>query len=138
QLDAAFAGGADEADGEALVVRHGDNRRLTVARQPLDADALGVDDLVGLEIIQGAAGAPGPSSQRAPIVGLPRLALVAQADDAARQAGTVVGLTAVGDNDRVAPALGKDLLLPARPAAAARWGAEAAAAETEFHDHRHR
>ncbi len=84
QLDAALAGGADEADGEALVIRQGDNCRLTIARKALDADLLGVYRLVGLEIIQGAASAPRPGPQRTPIVHLPRLAFVAQADDAAR------------------------------------------------------
>src|SRR5207248_1206543 len=134
---AAFAGGADEADGEALVVRHRHDGRLAVARQPFDADAPGVHGLVGLEIVEGAAGAPGPGPQRPPVVRLPRPALVAQADDAARQARAVVGLDAVGDDDGVAPALGEDLLLPGRAggAAAAARRAEAAATESEAELH---
>ena len=82
ELGAALAGGADEADGEPRVVGHRDERRLAVAREPLDADLLGVDGFVGLEIVEGAAGSPGPGPQRAPVVELAGLALVAQADDA--------------------------------------------------------
>ena len=69
-------------------------RRLAVARDAFDADALGVDGRIGLEIVEPAGRAPGPGAQRAPIVGLSRLALVGQADDPARQPGAVVGLNA--------------------------------------------
>src|SRR5213078_1879139 len=98
---------------------HRHDGRLAVARQPLDADLLRVHRLVGLEVIEGTAGAPGPGPQRAPVVRLAGLALVAQADDAAGQAGAVVGLDTVGHDDRIPPAFGEHLLLPARPAA--RW-----------------
>src|SRR3979411_751687 len=37
------ARGADEADGEGRVIRHCNERRLAVAREPFDADLLGVD-----------------------------------------------------------------------------------------------
>ena len=97
QLGAALARGADIGDREALVVRHGDQGRLAIARVAFDADLPGVHGLVGFEIIERAAGAPGPGAQRAPIVGLARLAFVAQADDALRQARAVVGLNAAGD-----------------------------------------
>src|SRR5271165_627461 len=78
----------------------------------LDADLAGVNGLVGLKIIESAAGSPGPGTQRAPVVGLARLALVAQADDALGEPGSVVGLNAGGDVDGVSPAPGKQLLLP--------------------------
>ena len=43
QLGAAFAGRADQHDREARVERHRDERRLAVARDAFDADALRVD-----------------------------------------------------------------------------------------------
>ena len=119
QLRAALARGADEGDGEALVVGHRDERRLAVARVALDPDLLRVHGLVGLEVVERAARAPRPGAQRAPVVRLARLALVAQADDALRQPRAVVGLDAVGDEDRVAPALRQHLLLPASARSAA-------------------
>ena len=118
QLRPALARGADEADGEALVIGHRDERRLAVARESLDADLLGVDGLVGLEVVEGAARAPGPGAQRAPVLRLAGLPLVAQADDPLGQPRAVVGLDAVRDDDRVAPPLGEHLLLPRRAAAA--------------------
>ena len=108
QLRPAFTGGTDKADGKPLVVGHRHERGLAVARKPLDPDLLGVDGLVGLEVIQGAAGPPGPGPQRTPVVGLAGLPLVAQSDDALGQPRAVVGLDAVRDDDRVAPALGQD------------------------------
>ena len=66
QLRAAFAGGADQHDGEARVERHGDQRRLAVARDAFDADVLGVDGLIGLEIIEPARRAPRPGAQARP------------------------------------------------------------------------
>ncbi len=68
--------------------------RLAVARMAFDADLFGIDGFVGLEVIERAARAPGPGAKGAPIVGLARLALVHEADDALRQAGAVVGLNA--------------------------------------------
>src|SRR5205807_9073279 len=94
QLRAAFAGRGDEADGEALVIGHSHQRGFAVARQSFDADLFCVLLLVCFEIIQRAARAPGPSAQSSPIVGLTRPALVAEADDAARQPRAVVGLNA--------------------------------------------
>src|SRR5207248_2909194 len=80
---------------------------------------LRVHGFVGLEIIEGAAGAPGPGTQRSPIIQLARLALVHQTDDAARQAGAIVCLNAGGSDDGIAPAFGQNLLLPGRPVAPA-------------------
>jgi len=68
-LGAAFAGGTDEGDGETLVIGHGHDRSLTIARVALQADLLGVHGFVGFKIIQDAAGAPGPGTQRTPIAG---------------------------------------------------------------------
>src|SRR5439155_973052 len=81
ELQAAFAGRADETDGEPLVVRHGDDRRLAVSGEALDTDLLSVHGFVRLEVVERPAGPPRPGAERAPIVELARLALVAQADD---------------------------------------------------------
>ncbi len=67
-LGAAGAGGADEGDGETLVVGHGNERGLSVARETFDADLFGVNGGVGFEIVEGAAGSPGPSAECSPIV----------------------------------------------------------------------
>src|SRR5262249_53539297 len=75
-------------------------------------DHLGVHGFVSLEIIQRTAGAPGPSPQRAPIIGFAWLPFVDQADDACRQARAVVGLNTVGYERGIAPAFGQHLLLP--------------------------
>ena len=125
QLRPTLARGADEADGEARVIGHRDDRRLAVPRKPLDPDLLRVDGLVGLEVVQRAARAPGPGAEGAPIVGLARLPLVAQADDTPGQPRSVIGLDAVGNDDGVAPPLGEDLLLPGRASAAEAPGGAA-------------
>ena len=111
QLGAAFAGRADEHDREALVERHRDERRLAVARHAFDADALRIDGLVGLEVVERARRAPGPRAQRAPVVGLARLAFVDESDDALRETRAVVGLDARGIEGREAPAVGDQLLV---------------------------
>src|SRR5205823_11820431 len=128
----------------AVVVRHANDGRLAPTRVAFQRDATGIHGLIGLEVIQGAAGTPGPGAQDTPIVELARLALVDQADDALVQTGAVVGLNAAGVEDGVAPALGQNLLLPGgtrgcrreRPTRTAPAGGEAA--EAELHDHRHR
>src|SRR5262245_33713734 len=106
QLDAAGAGGGDEAGGDARVARQGDDRRLAVARHAGDADLRRIDARIriGLEVIDQATHAPGPRTQRAPVVGTARLPLVAQADDALAQS-VAVALDAVGVDRAVAPAL---------------------------------
>ena len=96
ELGAAFAGGADVGDGEARVVGHGDEGGLAVARVAFDADLFGVDGVVGFEVVEGAAGAPGPGAEDAPVVELAWLAFVDEADDAFGEAGAVVGLDAGG------------------------------------------
>ncbi len=70
-------------------------------------------DLVGLEVIERARCAPAPGAQRAPVVGLARLALVGEADDALGEAGAIVGLHAARIQIGVAPA-GIDELLGGR------------------------
>src|SRR5205085_8293794 len=82
ELGAAFAGGADEDDGEAWVVGHGDEGGLPVAGDAFDADAFGVDGLIGFEVVEAAGRAPGPGAEGTPVVGLAGLTFVAQADDA--------------------------------------------------------
>ena len=69
-------------------------------------------EVVGFEIIKRAAGAPGPSAERAPIFQRTWLAFVDESDDAFGEAGAVVGLDAGGNDCGVAPIFGKDLLLP--------------------------
>src|SRR5579871_1592989 len=81
ELGSAHAGGADVADGEALVIGHGDDGRLAVAGVAGNADLFGIDGFVGFEVIESAAGAPGPGAQCAPVFGLAVLAFVAQTDN---------------------------------------------------------
>ena len=109
QRCAAFAGRADEHHGEALIEGHGDERGFAVARDAFDADMLGVDGGVGFEVVEAAARAPGPGAQRAPVVGLARLAVIDQADDAARKSRSVVGLHAGRIEEHKAPAVGDEL-----------------------------
>ena len=66
QFRAAFAGGAHQHQGEALIVRHGHQSRLAVARHTFDSDMFRIDGLVGLEIIEATARAPGPGAQGCP------------------------------------------------------------------------
>src|SRR5271166_1517995 len=82
EFGSAFAGRTYVGDRKALVVGHGDERGLAIARVAFDADLAGVDGFVGLEIVERATGSPSPGTQRSPVVKLARLALVAQADDA--------------------------------------------------------
>ena len=109
QRGSAFARRADEHHGEALIEGHGDERGLAVARDAFDANMFCVDGRIGLEIVECAAGAPGPRAQCAPVFGLARLAFVDEADDAAREAGAVVGLHAGWVEQREAPAGGDQL-----------------------------
>ena len=88
----AFTGGADEDHGEARIVGHGDERGFAVAGDAFDADVFGVDGGIGLEIVEAAAGSPGPGAQCSPLIGSAGLTFVDQADDAAGEAGAVVGL----------------------------------------------
>ena len=55
-----------------------------------------IDRFVGLKIVDGAAHAPSPSLQHAPIVWFPRLAFIHEPDDALGQARSVVRLVARG------------------------------------------
>ncbi len=115
QFGAALARRSDEANREALIVGHRDERSLAVPGQSFDADLFRVDGVVSLEVVECAAGAPRPRAQRAPVVHVARLSLVHQADDAVGQARAVVGLHARRNQNGVAPAFGEHLLLPCRP-----------------------
>src|ERR1022692_144997 len=99
QLGPAFSRGTDKSDREALVVRHSDDGGLAPTRMALQTDAPGVHRFVGLEIIQGAPGAPRPGTQDTPVVQLAGLTLVDQADDSLVQTGAVIGLNAAGVED---------------------------------------
>src|SRR5262249_11818975 len=84
QLDAAFAGRADQPDRDPRIKRLGHNRGLAIAGEALDTHFLRVYPRVRvlLEVVYQPADAPRPGPQRAPIVRFSRLALIAQADDA--------------------------------------------------------
>src|SRR5215471_20285354 len=79
-----------------------------------ESDSFGVHGLVGFEVIESAACAPGPGSQRSPIIQLARLPFVTQADDALFEACAIVGLHGGGNDCGITPASGQDLLLPGR------------------------
>src|SRR6516164_1553862 len=132
QLDAARARGGDEAGRQACVKRHGDNRRLAVARYAGDANFAWINSRIriGLEVVDEAAQAPAPGAQGAPIVGSARLARVRQPDDAFAQSA-VVSLDASRKDGAVAPAFVEGLLLPGVLAA------ESAKAEAIFDNDRH-
>src|SRR4029079_7396517 len=89
QLRAALARGADEHDGETLIERHRDERRLAVPRYALDADAASVDARLRREEIEPTRSAPGPCAERAPVVGRTPRALVGEPDDPARESRAV-------------------------------------------------
>ena len=110
RLGAAFAGRAHEHDREARLEGHGDQGRLAVARDPFDADVLGVDRGQRLEVVERAGRAPGPGAQRSPLLGSPALALVGEPDDAGGEAGAVVRLDARGAERDVAPAARDELI----------------------------
>src|SRR5688572_8140547 len=103
KLGASLSRRCDEADGEAGIEGHGDERRLAEARDAFDADAPRVDRPVRLEVIERTTRAPRPRTQRSPVIGLPRLTFVDEADDALRQAGAVVCLDAAWIQKRVSP-----------------------------------
>ena len=109
QLGAAFARRADQHHREARVERHRHQRGFAVARDAFDADLFRIHGLVGFQIIEAARSAPAPGAQRAPIVGLARLAFVDQTDDALGQTGAVVRLDAAGIDGGEAPAVGDQL-----------------------------
>ena len=110
QFRAALAGGTDEHHLEALIKCHRDERGLAIARHALDADPRGIDRGIVFEVVESARGAPAPGAERAPIIGLARLAFVREADDALPEARAVVGLDARGRDLNVAPARGDELL----------------------------
>src|SRR3954471_8704862 len=70
QFRATFTRRTHVADRKALVVGHRHERRLAPARMPFDADAPGVDRLVGFEIVHCAIRSPGERAQRSPVVHL--------------------------------------------------------------------
>src|SRR6185437_14126464 len=109
QRGTAFARGANKRHGEALIESHGDQRGLAVARDAFDANVLRIDGRVGFEIVERAAGSPGPRTQSSPVIGFARLALVDEADDAARKPCAVISLNGRWVKHREAPAGGGEL-----------------------------
>ncbi len=83
-LGPAFARRTHKSNRKARIVGHGQQRRFSVARKAFDTDLLGVNGLVGFEIIESAAGAPRPSAQHSPIIQFARLAFVDQTYDSLR------------------------------------------------------
>ena len=114
KLRAALAGGTHLGRPESLVVRHRHEGRFAPAGMAFQRDVSGVHSLVGFEIVQGSARAPGPRAQHPPFVRLPRLPLVDQSDDAQRQTLAAVRLDAAGVEQGVSPAARQDLLLRRR------------------------
>src|SRR4029453_11750893 len=96
ELRASRTGRSDEANSEPLVIGHRDDRRFPIAGETCDTDLFGINGFVGLEVIDGPAGAPRPRAERAPVLDFTRLPFVAQTNDPARQSRTAVGLHAVG------------------------------------------
>src|SRR6478609_1766741 len=123
QLRAAFAGRADEDDRESLVVGHRDERRFAEARDAFDSDLLRVYGLVGLEVVEAARSAPRPGAQRSPVIRMPKLPLVDEADDALGETGAVIGLDAAGVDRRVSPSVGDQLFRRRRIGRRHRCGA---------------
>ena len=111
QLGAAFAGGTNISDGETRFIRHRHERRFAITRVAFEADLFGVHRFVSLEIIQRAARAPGPRTQRAPIIDLARLSFVAEANDAAGQTRAVVSLNAGWESGWHNPSLWPELVV---------------------------
>src|SRR6188768_338042 len=103
ELGAAFAGGADQGDGKALIEGHRDERRLAEAGDSLDPDFLRIDRSIALEVIEATTRPPGPCTERAPIIRLTRLGFVHESDDSLPQPSAVVCLNAAGSDDGVAP-----------------------------------
>src|SRR6267142_4861472 len=142
QLGAGFAGGTNKSDGETRFIRHRHERRFAITRVALKANLFSIDRFVSLEIIQCAARAPCPSSQRAPIIDLARLPSVAEANDATVQTRAVVGLNAIGNQAGVTPTSCQNLLLPGWSTwyGSTRWWRRRAKSrrkdKAEFHDHR--
>src|SRR5262249_21718048 len=91
----------------------GHKSRLAIARHAGDADFRRIDTRirVGFEIVDETTDAPAPGAQRSPIVGLSRLALVGQADNAFAQP-TIISLNRVRHDRAVCPALVEGLLRP--------------------------
>src|SRR5262245_40383781 len=87
------------------------NHRLAQPRSAGDRDLLGIDRLIGLEIVDRPADAPGPGADRAPLVrrGLRLAFLERQADDALRPLLRAVGLNIGVAERRIAPAAAEDL-----------------------------
>src|SRR5205807_738602 len=68
---AGLAAATGEHRRDALVLRPRPEDRPAEPRVPLDADAPGVNGLVGLEVIDDPADAPGPGTAAAPLVRRP-------------------------------------------------------------------
>jgi len=100
-----------------------------------------VHGLVGLEVVQGAAGAPGPGTQGAPIVqlaGWPRLSrpMMPSVRPAPLSAWTLVGVSVAQPNPSPEPAVANWVRLRlAVPCPGEAPPRPAAAGEAQFHDY---
>src|SRR6266516_3806138 len=80
-----------------------------------NTDSSRVDRLVGLKIIENAAGTPRPGSQGAPVIKRSRLAMIDESDDPGAKTFAIVRLDSGVNVHRISPALGEYLLLPSGP-----------------------
>src|SRR5207302_4251847 len=112
EFGAGFSGRTDVSNGETRIVGHGEECRLAITRVAFQANLFGVDGFIGFKIVEGAAGSPGPSAECAPIIELAGLTFVDETNDAFGEARTVVRLHTYWDEEGIAPAFGKNLLLP--------------------------
>src|SRR4030095_1130793 len=102
----------NESDCESLIIRHRNQCSFAVTRESFDTDLFCVHGLVRLEVIECTTCAPGPRTQRTPVVQLARVALIAKANYSLGKTGTIVGLNGGWNQTRVSPTLCEQLLLP--------------------------
>src|SRR5580692_1777726 len=105
EIRSAHTRGADVTDSKSLIVSHGHNGRLAITRVTGNADLFRVDRFVGLKVVERPARAPGPGTQRAPVIRLAKLAFVTESDDAFFQTSSVVRLHRRRNQLGITPAL---------------------------------
>src|SRR5579883_2334539 len=108
----ALAGRTDVCNRESRVVSHRHQRRFPVTRMAGDPDPSRIYRGVALEVVQRAARSPGPRAKRSPVVEFARLSAIGNPDDSTRKSPAVVFLNTRGNERRVTPAFGQELLLP--------------------------